>query len=145
MSLIAFSNPRKPHLSPAFNGLFETVFNDPLISERAISKVPAVNISEDKKSYCIDLAAPGLKKSDFKIQAEKNILTVAVERNPENKEEGRHYSKREFGYHSFSRAFALPESADGSAIEAEYTEGVLSIQVAKKLETEPSTRQIQIK
>lgn len=145
MSLITFSSARKPHLAPAFNGLFESVFNDPLISDRAVSKVPAVNISENKSHYCIELAAPGLKKEDFKIQLEKNILTVSVEHALEDKKESRHYSKREFGYHSFSRAFALPESADDSAIEAEYTQGVLSLHVAKRQEAKPVRRQIQIK
>lgn len=145
MSLITFSNTRKPHLSPAFNGLFESVFNDSLISDRAMSKVPAVNISEDKTQYSIDLAAPGLKKEDFKIQLDKNILTISVEHTSDDKKEGKHYSKREFSYHSFSRAFALPESADDSAIEAEYAQGVLSIHVAKKEQAKPVVRQIHIK
>lgn len=145
MSLITFSNTRNPRLSPAFDGLFESVFNDSLISDRVVSKVPAVNISEDKNHYNIELAAPGLKKEDFKIQLDKNILTISVDHTPEGKTEGKHYTRREFSYRSFSRAFALPESADDSAIEAEYTQGVLSIRVAKKEQTKPIARQIQIK
>ncbi|PRY54592.1 HSP20 family protein [Arcticibacter pallidicorallinus] len=145
MSLITFSNTRNQRLSPAFNGVFESVLNDSLISDRSVSKVPAVNISEDKSHYSIDLAAPGLNKEDFKIQLDKNILTVSVARTPEDKTEGRRYTKREFSYHSFSRAFVLPESADNSAIEAEYTQGVLSIRVAKKEQAKPIARQIQIK
>lgn len=145
MSLLTFASTRKPHLSPSFNGLFESVFNDSLISDRAMSKVPAVNISEENSHYSIELAAPGLKKEDFKIQLDKNILTISVENTSEDKNEGKQYSKREFSYYSFSRAFALPESADDSAIEAAYTQGVLSIQVAKKIEAKPVSRQIQIK
>lgn len=145
MSFITFSNTRKPQLSPAFDGLFESVFNDSLVSDRAMSKVPAVNISENNSHYNIELAAPGLKKEDFKIQLDKNILTISVESTSEEKTEGKHYSKREFSYHSFSRAFALPESADDSAIEAAYTQGVLSIHVAKKEQAKPVARQILIK
>lgn len=145
MSLIKFSNPRRSQFSPAFGDLFETVFNDSLVSDRMMSKVPAVNISESKDHYCIDLAAPGLKKEDFKIELDKNILTVSVEHKAEEKTEGKLYSKREFSYKSFSRAFALPESADDSAIEAEYTDGVLAIHVAKKEQTKPVSRKIQIK
>jgi HSP20 family protein len=145
MSLITFNQTKRPHLSQAFHGLFEPVFNDSLTAGRVVSKVPAVNISENKNQYHIDLAAPGLKKEDFKIELDKNILTVAVDHASEDKNDGKRYSKREFSYHSFSRAFALPESADNSAIEAEYTQGVLSIRVAKKEQAKPVARQIQIK
>lgn len=145
MSLIKFSNTRKPHFSPAFSDLFESVFNDSLVSDRVMTRVPAVNISESQNAYLIDLAAPGLEKEDFQIQLDKNILTVSVEYKPADKKDEKRYSKREFNYQSFSRAFALPESADDSAIDAEYTQGVLSIHVAKKEQAKPVSRQIQIK
>jgi len=145
MSLIKFSNTRKPQFAPAFNDLFESVFNDSSISGRLMSRVPAVNISETKDKYYIDLAAPGLTKEDFKIELNKNLLTISVDPKVEDKVEPKRYSRREFSYSSFSRSFALPESADDSGIDAEYLQGVLSIHVAKKEQAKPVSRKIEIK
>lgn len=145
MSLIKFNNGNKGSVLTPFNDLFESVFNDSILSDRMMSRVPAVNVSEDSDKYLIELAAPGLRKEDFKIQLDKNLLTISVERNAEQKEQGKFYNKREFSYQSFVRSFALPDSADDSAIEAEYIDGLLTIHVAKKDEAKQVVRQIEIK
>jgi HSP20 family protein len=110
-----------------------------------VSRVPAVNISETAEAYHIELAAPGLRKQDFKISTERNMLTVSVEQRAENTENNKKYNKREFSYTSFVRSFTLPETADDNRIEAVYNDGVLQIDVAKKEEAKAVSRQIEIK
>jgi HSP20 family protein len=79
-----------------------------------MSRVPAVNISESKDLYHLELAAPGLKKEDFKLKLETDVLSISVEQAQQS--EDRNYNKREFSYNSFIRSFTLPESADESGI-----------------------------
>lgn len=146
MSLVKWNSDRKNNgLMPEFTDIFESIFNDSFVADRLVTRVPAVNISETPEEYHIDLAAPGLKKHDFKISAERNMLTIAVEQHTENTDSNKKYNKREFSYTSFVRSFTLPESADESRIEATYNDGVLQICVAKKDEAKTVSRQIDIK
>ncbi len=94
--------------------------------------VPAVNISEEKDRYVIEMAAPGLKKEDFKVNVQNDEITIACEKEEEKKEEGKHYSRREYNYSSFTRSFTLPDDANINNIEARYTDGVLKLTVSKK-------------
>ena len=146
MTLVKF-NPEKVNnsLLPGFNDVFETIFNDTFFNDRMISRVPAANISETADHYHVELAAPGLKKEDFKLNLERNVLSVSVERRSENTGEQKNYNKREYSYTSFVRSFTLPDSADYNRIEASYTDGVLKVDIAKKEEAKAVTRQIEIK
>ena len=130
---------------PGFNDVFESIFNDTFFNDRMVTRVPAVNISETENSYHVELAAPGLKKDDFKLNLEGNQLTISVEQNSDHEDNRKNYSKREYSYSSFVRSFTLPESADDSNIDANYTDGVLRIDIAKREEAKTVRRQIEIK
>lgn len=145
MSLIKFNSEKNRSLIPGIDDVFESFFNDSFFADRMVSRVPAVNICETDGEYNIELAAPGLKKEDFKLQLDRNILSISVEQKSENVENNKKYNKREFNYTSFVRSFALPDTADDAKIEAEYTDGVLHIHVAKKEEAKYVSRQIEIK
>lgn len=124
---------------------FLRIFLMQFISDRMISRVPAVNISETDNHYHIELAAPRLKKEDFKIDLERNVLTTSAEKQTEQTENDKKYNKREYSYTSFVRSFTLPESVDDAGIEAGYTDGVLKIDVSKKEDAKTASRQIEIK
>ena len=51
-----------------------------------VMNIPAVNITENKDEYKVALAVPGMKKDDFKIDIDGNMLTISSEKE-ENKEE----------------------------------------------------------
>lgn len=145
MTLVKFSNGnRSSALNPWVSDVFENLFNDSFISDRLVSRVPAVNIAETDENYHIELAAPGLQKEDFKINLEKNVLSIAAEQKEEQKEEGKNYSRREYSYNSFVRSFNLPDTVDQSNIEASYDNGILKINVAKREEAKYQSRQIEI-
>jgi HSP20 family protein len=145
MTLVKFNDGNKNVLAPGFTDVFESFFNDSFISDRMISRVPAVNISETDGKYHIELAAPGLRKEDFKVSLDRNILNISAEKKSEHHDENRKYNKREYSYSSFVRSFSLPDSADDAHIEAEYNNGILNVAVAKKEEAKMATRQISIK
>ncbi|MCW2601859.1 MAG: Hsp20/alpha crystallin family protein [Frankiales bacterium] len=130
---------------PGFNDVFESIFNDTFFNDRLVARVPAVNISETAEHFHLELAAPGLKKQDFKISLDRNVLTIAVEQQNESKAEGKVYNKREFSYTSFTRSFTLPDVADQNRIEAAYEDGLLKVDIAKKEEAKMASRQIELK
>ena len=96
--------------------------------------MPQVNIKETADAYWVEMAVPGMKKSDFHIDLDNHLLSISTEvkQEEENKEEN--YTRREFGYSSFRRTFTLPESVDDSKINASYNDGILSIHLPKKEE-----------
>jgi HSP20 family protein len=145
MTLVKFNNQRNNTLLPGFNDVFDSIFNDTFFSDRMVARVPAVNISESENNYHVELAAPGLKKDDFKLNLERNQLTISVEQTAEQNDEQKNYSKREYSYSSFVRSFTLPESADHAKIEASYNDGILRIDIAKREEAKAIRRQIEIK
>ena len=140
-----FNNGLKNNANPFFNDVFDSIINDTFLSDKLVTRVPAVNIAENDTEFHIELAVPGLKKEDFKINLEKNILTISAEQKTENTKEGKKYSKREYSYSSFVRSFTLPETADHSNIEADYTDGILRLTVAKREEAKFQSREIAIK
>jgi len=145
MTLVKFNDKRSNTLLPGFNDVFESIFNDTFFNDRMITRVPAVNISESENNYHIELAAPGLKKEDFKLHLDRNQLSISVEQSADHQDEQKNYNKREYSYSSFVRSFTLPESADDSQINATYTNGILRIDIAKREEAKAVRRQIEIK
>ncbi|MGI4751327.1 MAG: Hsp20/alpha crystallin family protein [Janthinobacterium lividum] len=145
MTLVKFNPAKKTStINPWFTDVFESVFNDAHLVDRLPSRVPAINIAETDGDFQIELAAPGLKKEDFKINVEKNVLSISADKKNENNEEGKKFSKREFSYASFNRSFNLPETIDNQKIEAAYTDGVLKLTIAKKEEAKIQAREIAV-
>ncbi len=94
---------------------------------------PRVNVSESANDFVIELAAPGLEKSDFDLNVEEGRLKIKVEKTVED-DNDRKFLRREFNYNTFTRSFTLPETVDASNISAKYEGGVLSITLGKKEE-----------
>ena len=146
MTLVKFNNNKGANaLLPGFNDVFESIFNDTFFNDRLVTRLPAVNISEAAGDFHLELAVPGLKKEDFRISLDRNVLTISAEQQNENQEEGKRFSKKEFNYASFVRSFTLPELADPGRIEAAYEDGVLKVDIAKKEEAKMASRQIELK
>ena len=97
-----------------------------------IQAVPAVNITDNKDDYQVSVAVPGMKKSDFKIDVEGNMLTISSEKEESSEEKDARYTRKEYSYSSFRRSFALPEEVNQEKIEASYQDGVLKVMLPKK-------------
>jgi HSP20 family protein len=109
------------------------------------TQIPDVNIVENESSFSIELAAPGLTKEDFKIDLQKDLLTISAEKKEETETKKPNYLKREFNYLGFKRRFQVPENVEVSTITAAYEQGVLKINIPKKEKgNEPDSRTITI-
>lgn len=137
--------------TPAFPSLFDDFFKPwrdwglDFNGGRSFSAtVPAMNVSEDKDNYKVSMAAPGLKKNDFKIDVEGNVLTISAETEEKKEEKNGRFSRQEYNYSSFSRSFNLPETIRRDKIEAHYEDGVLSLKLPKKEEARKDTASMHI-
>jgi len=107
----------------------DVFFNTASMGRRSM---PSVNIRETDKSYELEMAAPGYNKKDFNVSIDNNMLTVSAERKQEQEKSEEHYTRREFGYESFSRSFALPPNTNEDDINARYEDGILRLTINKK-------------
>ena len=137
---------------PTFPSFFDKFFEGNLMDwnnwnySSTDTTLPAVNVKEDKDSYTIEVAAPGMAKEDFKVDYENGRLTISSERKNESKEKDGNYTRREFSYQSFQRSFTVPENiVNGEKIAASYKEGILHISLPKREEVKPKpAREIKI-
>jgi len=118
-------------LDDVFNRDFPSVITSNFNSGMTL---PKVNIKESADAFTVEMAIPGLKKSDFHIDIENQSLCISTEIKQENEQSEEIYTRREFGYSSFKRTFSLPESVDDDKIDAKYSDGILSILLPKKEE-----------
>jgi HSP20 family protein len=117
------------------NNFFSTdAFGRPTILEPswAFPDEPSVNVTENHKNFKIEMAAPGLNKKDFKIEADNGVLTISYEKKNEDSSKEENYTRREFSYESFCRSFTLPENSLPEKIEAHYQDGILRLDLPKK-------------
>jgi HSP20 family protein len=98
--------------------------------------IPAVNIKETADNFEVEMAAPGMKKEDFKVELNNNTLTISSEKQDEREvNEGEKYNRKEFSYQSFHRSFNLAkEAVDFDNIQAKYENGVLRLLIPKREE-----------
>jgi HSP20 family protein len=134
---------------PTFRGsLLSDLFDEDGFSSpwHKNSNVPAVNVKETERAFEVEVAAPGFSKKDFSISVDNGLLTVSAERREERENKDDNYTRREFGYESFSRAFNLPVNTNEEDISAKYEEGILRLSIAKKNQPEAKLRKsIEIK
>ena len=95
---------------------------------------PPVDIYEDDQRLTFKVEVPGIDEKDIKVEVENNVLTVHGERKLEKDIKEENFRRMERHYGAFSRSFTLPSSVDPEKIEANYTHGVLAIQIPKHAE-----------
>ena len=97
------------------------------------SHTPPVNIIEEKDYFKVMLAAPGMKKADFKIVLNGNNKLTITTSTSETKEAkpALDYLRNEYNYTNFSRSLTLPEEIKKDAIVAKYEEGILEIHLPR--------------
>ena len=136
----AVAKPRTSWPSLFEGGWMDRFFNSPLDEFTNFSKVmnvPAVNVTETEKEFKLSIAAPGLEKKDFKVEAIDEMLTISAEHEREEKEINDRFNRREYNYSSWSRSFSLPENCNYGKIDATYKNGELKISIPKMEVKEP--------
>ncbi len=106
---------------------------------------PAIDITEDDKTYKITAEVPGLEEKNVDVIVSGEMLTLKGEKHYEKdeKDKNRHMSERAYG--SFQRSFALPDGVDRDKIAADLSKGVLTITMPKTAEAQKPNKKIEVK
>src|SRR5437016_2849705 len=124
-----------------FTGNMARAFDDEGIARGSWN--PNVDIYENKDQIVLEAELPGMKREDFDLSVENNIITLRGERHFEKKDETDNYHRVERSYGTFTRSFTLPNTVSGEGATADYRNGVLRVVLPKKEETK--ARRIEIK
>ena len=123
-----------------FSSNFARSFDDEGIARGAWN--PSVDIYENKDQIVLEAELPGMKREDFDLTIENNVLTLRGERRFEKKSDGDNFHRVERSYGSFSRSFTLPQSVTAEGATADYNNGVLRVTLPKRKEVK--ARRIEI-
>lgn len=131
MSIVRFNTVLDDFVPTSYNSLIDRFFNESngRSGGSAYSFVPKVDIIESEKAFELQLAVPGMKKEDFKIDLKDNRLSISGERKFSRDE--KEFRSIETQYGAFTREFILPDNIDGGKIQATYNNGILELVLPK--------------
>ena len=145
MTLVKVNNP----VTKTFDGLLNDLFNDLPASfgktfREDVFSFPPVNIVENTIAYQLEVAVPGLEKTDFNIKLDGTILTISADKKETVKSDTEKVIRKEFTNKAFKRSFTLDEKIDAAAIEAKYENGILILTLPKKEVAKITAKEINI-
>ena len=115
-----------------FPSIFDEFFND-FTSFTPRQTVPSVNVLAHESAYELEVAAPGMKKEHFNLEIDNDRLVISADFKQEGEKQDGKYTRKEFSFQSFKRAFTLPEGEiETENISAKYEDGVLRISLPKR-------------
>jgi HSP20 family protein len=126
-----------------FPAVMDEMFKDWMGGTQMVNKtVPPVNIRENENGFTVELMAVGLRKEDFNIEVDNDLLTISAETKAEDKQDEGKFTRGEFGVTSFKRSFRLPETVNEDSINAVYQDGILKLSLPKKEEALPKAKRL---
>ncbi len=145
MSIIKYDPFRElKSLQDEMNRIFHSNFPAQFTHEDMASGgwSPSVDIFESEGEIVFEAELPGMKREDFEVSIENNVITLKGERRFEKKDEADNYHRVERAYGAFTRSFSLPRSVSADNTTADFRNGVLRVSLPKK--EEAKARKIEI-
>jgi HSP20 family protein len=99
--------------------------------------MPRFDVKETKDAYVIKADLPGVKDEEVDVSLNGNLLSISGKRDGDHREEGDAYYMVERSYGTFARSFTMPEGIDGNGVTADLKNGVLTVRIPKKPESQP--------
>lgn len=141
MTLVRWNPLREAStLHNRINRMFDESFLAPFRFDGELAESqwrPAVDIYDKGDQIVIKAELPGLEKKDIHVDLKDRVLTLKGERSFENEAKEDNFYRKERIYGSFQRAFSLPANLDPDDVKADYTNGVLTIEIAKPEKVKP--------
>ena len=138
------------HTNPLFRE-FNSIAHELNRYNREFSRAATVNRhsgigfewAREGDNLTISAELPGYTSDDINIALESgNRLTVSGTRNSEPHDEGARYLRRERRINSFERSIKLPFGIDAEGVKADYSDGILTIELPRAEADKP--RQIAV-
>ena len=133
---MAYMIRRRPFgRDPYWNRMMEQFFGED--TEPLPSGFP-LDVIENDQEFQVRASMAGFDPSKLEITYDNNTLTIKGEVQEENLDEGEgKYHVRERRYGSFVRSITMPELIEPDGISADSDNGVLTVRLPKKPETQP--------
>jgi len=96
---------------------------------------PDIDVRSTEDQVVLVADVPGVKREDLDITLNERVLTIKGSRKFEAKEKEHVVLSR--GYGAFTKSFTLPSTLDASKLEADLTDGVLTIRIPKQPKAKP--------
>jgi len=110
---------------------------DPFTDGRTANFAPTFEVKETAEQFVVRADLPGVKEDNLDVSVHNGVLSVAGSRAAEERREGETFYLYERQFGSFSRSFALPDTADAERVEARLDSGVLTVTIGKRAEAKP--------
>lgn len=123
-------------IDQAFRGVGRNTLNPTFLPGIGTGDYPRINLSEDEENYFIEALVPGLEPKDLDLNLMQGTLTLSGERKADERK-GHTWHRHERGAGKFLRTIELPNSVDGTKVDAEYRNGVLLITLPKQQSAKP--------
>ena len=126
-------NPMNPvNLMNEFDRLFERPYTRTTTNWNI-----ALDVAETEDNYFVKATIPGVNVEDIEITLEDDVLMLKGEIQKEEDVEEAKYHLRERRYGNFSRSIRFPMAVNGDAVEATYSNGILSLHIPKAEAVKP--------
>ena len=130
--------------APAVNSLIDRFFNDTFLPAEEKTSTephglwrPVVDVYDNENAIVLKADLPGMNKEDIEIDVDDRILTLKGERTYDNETKEKDFYRRERSFGTFKRVFTLPENVSAESINADFKNGVLTIEITKPEEKKP--------
>lgn len=103
----------------------------------ALAFRPAMDVIEHENGVTLRLDLPGMAPEDVNIEVEGDRLTISGEMGHTAEQEGERYHRRERYSGAFQRSVRLADTLDAANINATFANGVLTVELPKRPESQP--------
>jgi HSP20 family protein len=130
-----------PTLVRDFDDVLDRFFTTPVFPtfnfepmKKAMEWMPALDLTETEKEFIIRAEIPGVPRENLDVHLEGDLLTLTGHREKKTteKDENMLWEEREAG--RFIRTLRLPKAVEANKVDANYTDGILTVRLPK-LET----------
>lgn len=105
---------------------------------------PAVDVFEDEHAITLKVELPEVDLKDIDVRVDGLQLTIKGERRLEREDKRENYHRIERTYGAFMRSFTMPDTVDAEHIRAESNNGILRLNLPKKVVTKPRTIKVDV-
>ncbi|SDK27160.1 Hsp20/alpha crystallin family protein [Microbulbifer yueqingensis] len=145
--------PSMARMQDRLDRLMEDMFHrsgdrEPAITGPAESLLlkPSVDISATDDKYHISVEVPGIDEKDIELRLVGNTLVIRGEKKREQQDSDQaSFYRLERSFGAFRRVLSLPEDTEHDAVDAAFSNGVLSITFPRKAEPADKGKVIDIR
>jgi HSP20 family protein len=122
---------------------FERAVNENRREAKPLTYALPIDFVETEQTFVVTANVPGLTPEQIQVNFEDGVLTIVAEIPQVAVSENTRTLVRERAHGRFARSIRLADTVDINAVEAVYSNGVLTLTLPKTPEAQP--KQIQVK